>query len=126
MVLPVAPAAGGCMSMHACVLVLCWVLCDSCDRAVLYPLPTTHNPSTPFFPLSQPLHPPLFFSAGEFPGLQTKMRAVLRVEVEAVRFLKEEPHKMDSMLKRVKALTETLSCLRRCASGRAGLVYHTK
>ncbi|XP_048101522.1 sickle tail protein isoform X7 [Alosa alosa] len=53
---------------------------------------------------------------GEFPGLQTKMRSVLRVEVEAVRFLKEEPHKMDSMLKRVKALTETLSCLRRCAT----------
>ncbi|XP_076149544.1 sickle tail protein homolog isoform X7 [Alosa pseudoharengus] len=53
---------------------------------------------------------------GEFPGLQTKMRSVLRVEVEAVRFLKEEPHKMDSMLKRVRALTETLSCLRRCAT----------
>lgn len=50
------------------------------------------------------------------------MRAVLRVEVEAVRFLKEEPHKMDSMLKRVKALTETLSCLRRCASWGGGLV----
>ncbi|XP_031418717.2 sickle tail protein isoform X3 [Clupea harengus] len=53
---------------------------------------------------------------GEYPALQTKMRAVLRVEVEAVRFLKEEPHKMDSMLKRVKALTETLSCLRRFAT----------
>ncbi|XP_051556738.1 LOW QUALITY PROTEIN: sickle tail protein homolog [Myxocyprinus asiaticus] len=50
---------------------------------------------------------------GEFPALQMKMRAVLRVEVEAVRFLKEEPHKMDSMLKRVKALTDTLSGLRR-------------
>lgn len=51
--------------------------------------------------------------SGEFPTLQMKMRAVLRVEVEAVRFLKEEPHKMDSMLKRVKALTDTLSGLRR-------------
>ncbi|XP_051989627.1 sickle tail protein homolog isoform X2 [Xyrauchen texanus] len=50
---------------------------------------------------------------GEFPALQMKMRTVLRVEVEAVRFLKEEPHKMDSMLKRVKALTDTLSGLRR-------------
>ncbi|XP_043072873.1 sickle tail protein homolog isoform X2 [Puntigrus tetrazona] len=50
---------------------------------------------------------------GEFPALQMKMRAVLRVEVEAVRFLKEEPHKMDSMLKRVKALTDALSGLRR-------------
>ncbi|XP_026142239.1 sickle tail protein homolog isoform X4 [Carassius auratus] len=53
---------------------------------------------------------------GEFPALQMKMRAVLRVEVEAVRFLKEEPHKMDSMLKRVKALTDTLSGLRRYAN----------
>ncbi|XP_042630354.1 sickle tail protein homolog isoform X1 [Cyprinus carpio] len=53
---------------------------------------------------------------GEFPALQMKMRAVLRVEVEAVRFLKEEPHKMDNMLKRVKALTDTLSGLRRYAT----------
>ncbi|XP_030608764.1 sickle tail protein-like [Archocentrus centrarchus] len=53
---------------------------------------------------------------GEFPELQMKMRSVLRQEVEAVRFLKEEPLKMDSMLKRVKALTETLSSLRRCVS----------
>ncbi len=51
--------------------------------------------------------------SGEFPALQMKMRAVLKVEVEAVRFLKEEPYKMDSMLKRVKALTDTLSGLRR-------------
>lgn len=41
------------------------------------------------------------------------MRTVLRVEVEAVKFLKEEPHKLDSMLKRVKSLTDTLSSLRR-------------
>uniref|UniRef100_A0A8C9VSW7 KIAA1217 n=1 Tax=Scleropages formosus TaxID=113540 RepID=A0A8C9VSW7_SCLFO len=53
---------------------------------------------------------------GEFPALQTKMRAVLRVEVEAVRFLKEEPHKLDSILKRVKTLTEALGCLRRSAT----------
>ncbi|XP_070775002.1 sickle tail protein homolog [Enoplosus armatus] len=53
---------------------------------------------------------------GEFPELQVKMRSVLRLEVEAVRFLKEEPHKMDSMLKRVKALTEALSFVRRCVS----------
>uniref|UniRef100_A0A8C6WYM4 Si:ch211-285f17.1 n=1 Tax=Neogobius melanostomus TaxID=47308 RepID=A0A8C6WYM4_9GOBI len=46
---------------------------------------------------------------GEFPNLQTRMRAVLRVEVEAVKFLKEEPHKLDSMLKRVKALTDILT-----------------
>ncbi|XP_034053329.1 sickle tail protein homolog isoform X17 [Gymnodraco acuticeps] len=53
---------------------------------------------------------------GEFPSLQTRMRSVLRVEVDAVKFLKEEPHKLDSMLKRVKSLTDTLSGLRRCAS----------
>lgn len=40
------------------------------------------------------------------------MQTVLRMEVEAVRFLKEEPQKMDNMLKRVKTLTETLSSLR--------------
>uniref|UniRef100_A0A8C1NXE9 KIAA1217 n=1 Tax=Cyprinus carpio TaxID=7962 RepID=A0A8C1NXE9_CYPCA len=50
---------------------------------------------------------------GEFPALQSRMRAVLRVEVEAVKFLKEEPHKLDSMLKRVRTLTDTLSNLRR-------------
>uniref|UniRef100_A0A3Q2VP28 Actin interacting protein 3-like C-terminal domain-containing protein n=1 Tax=Haplochromis burtoni TaxID=8153 RepID=A0A3Q2VP28_HAPBU len=57
---------------------------------------------------------------GEFPALQARMRAVLRVEVEAVKFLKEEPHKLDSMLKRVKSLTDTLSSLRRsfCADRR--------
>ncbi|XP_035770401.1 sickle tail protein homolog, partial [Neolamprologus brichardi] len=53
---------------------------------------------------------------GEFPELQMKMRLVLRQEVEAMRFLKEAPLKMDSMLKRVKALTDTLSSLRRCVS----------
>ncbi|KAF5908973.1 sickle tail protein isoform X1, partial [Clarias magur] len=53
---------------------------------------------------------------GDFPALQSRMHTVLRMEVEAVRFLKEEPEKMDSMLKRVKALTETLSILRICAT----------
>ncbi|XP_051538167.1 sickle tail protein homolog isoform X3 [Myxocyprinus asiaticus] len=53
---------------------------------------------------------------GEFPALQSHMRAVLRVEVEAVKFLKEEPHKLDSMLKRVRSLTDTLSKMRRCAT----------
>uniref|UniRef100_A0A673G480 Sickle tail protein homolog n=1 Tax=Sinocyclocheilus rhinocerous TaxID=307959 RepID=A0A673G480_9TELE len=52
----------------------------------------------------------------EFPSLQSRMRAVLRVEVEAVKFLKEEPHKLDSMLKRVRTLTDTLSNLRRSAT----------
>ncbi|CAJ0934834.1 unnamed protein product [Ranitomeya imitator] len=49
---------------------------------------------------------------GEFPYLQNKMRAVLRVEVEAVRFLKEEPHKLDSLLKRIRNMTDALSALR--------------
>ncbi|XP_062067168.1 sickle tail protein homolog isoform X6 [Lepus europaeus] len=50
---------------------------------------------------------------GEFPTLQNKMRAVLRIEVEAVRFLKEEPHKLDGLLKRVRGLTDVLTVLRR-------------
>ncbi|XP_051784916.1 sickle tail protein homolog isoform X5 [Erpetoichthys calabaricus] len=50
---------------------------------------------------------------GEFPALQNRMRGVLRVEVDAVKFLKEEPHKLDCMLKRVKTLTEILTELRR-------------
>uniref|UniRef100_A0A6I8S696 KIAA1217 n=1 Tax=Xenopus tropicalis TaxID=8364 RepID=A0A6I8S696_XENTR len=53
---------------------------------------------------------------GEFPYLQNKMRAVLRVEVEAVRFLKEEPHKLDSLLKRIRNMTDALSALRRHAT----------
>nr|XP_032631565.1 sickle tail protein homolog isoform X12 [Chelonoidis abingdonii] len=50
---------------------------------------------------------------GEFPTLQNKMRAILRIEVEAVRFLKEEPHKLDSLLKRIRSMTEILTTLRR-------------
>ncbi|XP_025961580.2 sickle tail protein homolog isoform X4 [Dromaius novaehollandiae] len=50
---------------------------------------------------------------GEFPMLQNKMRAILRIEVEAVRFLKEEPHKLDSLLKRVRSMTDILTMLRR-------------
>ncbi|XP_073857331.1 sickle tail protein homolog isoform X36 [Macaca fascicularis] len=50
---------------------------------------------------------------GEFPTLQNKMRAILRIEVEAVRFLKEEPHKLDSLLKRVRSMTDILTLLRR-------------
>lgn len=64
----------------------------------------------PPHPLPCALCPP---PAGEFPALQGRMRAVLRVEVEAVRFLKEEPHKLDSMLKKVRSLRETLGGLRR-------------
>nr|XP_009504642.1 PREDICTED: sickle tail protein homolog isoform X2 [Phalacrocorax carbo] len=50
---------------------------------------------------------------GEFPTLQNKMRAILRIEVEAVRFLKEEPHKLDSLLKRVRSMTDILIWLGR-------------
>ncbi|KAL8165057.1 UNVERIFIED_CONTAM: hypothetical protein K2H54_026242 [Gekko kuhli] len=50
---------------------------------------------------------------GDFPALQNKMRAILRVEVEAVRFLKEEPHKLDILLKRVRSMTDMLTTLRR-------------
>ncbi|XP_054943751.1 sickle tail protein homolog isoform X6 [Physeter macrocephalus] len=50
---------------------------------------------------------------GEFPTLQNKMRAILRIEVEAVRFLKEEPHRLDSLLQRVRGMTDALTTLRR-------------
>ncbi|XP_055746833.1 SRC kinase signaling inhibitor 1-like isoform X2 [Salvelinus fontinalis] len=49
----------------------------------------------------------------QFPSLQSKMRVVLRVEVEAVKFLKEEPHRLDSLLKRCNTMTDTLTTLRR-------------
>ncbi|CAM5178687.1 unnamed protein product, partial [Eretmochelys imbricata] len=48
-----------------------------------------------------------------FPSLQSKMRVVLRVEVEAVKFLKEEPHRLDGLLKRCKTVTDTLTQIRR-------------
>ncbi|KAM9474022.1 SRC kinase signaling inhibitor 1 isoform 2-T2 [Salvelinus alpinus] len=49
----------------------------------------------------------------QFPSLQSKMRVVLRVEVEAVKFLKEEPHRLDALLKRCKSVTDTLTAMRR-------------
>lgn len=54
--------------------------------------------------------------ADQFPGLQSKMRVVLRVEVEAVKFLKEEPHRLDALLKRCNTMTDALSSLRRYTS----------
>ncbi|XP_019494281.1 PREDICTED: SRC kinase signaling inhibitor 1 isoform X2 [Hipposideros armiger] len=48
-----------------------------------------------------------------FPALQSKMRVVLRVEVEAVKFLKEEPQRLDGLLKRCRGVTDTLAQLRR-------------
>ncbi|MGH0163662.1 UNVERIFIED_CONTAM: hypothetical protein FKN15_076089 [Acipenser sinensis] len=45
--------------------------------------------------------------------LQSKMRVVLRVEVEAVKFLKEEPQRLDALLKRCKSVTDSLTNLRR-------------
>uniref|UniRef100_A0A8C5Q7G0 SRC kinase signaling inhibitor 1 n=1 Tax=Leptobrachium leishanense TaxID=445787 RepID=A0A8C5Q7G0_9ANUR len=49
----------------------------------------------------------------QFPSLQSKMRVVLRVEVEAVKFLKEEPHRLDGLLKRCKMVTDTLAQIRK-------------
>ncbi|TWW82084.1 SRC kinase signaling inhibitor 1 SNAP-25-interacting protein [Takifugu flavidus] len=49
----------------------------------------------------------------QFPSLQSKMRVVLRVEVEAVKFLKEEPQRLDALLKRCNTVTDALSTLRR-------------
>ncbi|RVE69750.1 hypothetical protein OJAV_G00081020 [Oryzias javanicus] len=52
----------------------------------------------------------------QFPGLQSKMRVVLRVEVEAVKFLKEEPHRLDALLKRCKTISDTLTTMRKQVS----------
>uniref|UniRef100_A0A674N4V5 SRC kinase signaling inhibitor 1 n=1 Tax=Takifugu rubripes TaxID=31033 RepID=A0A674N4V5_TAKRU len=52
----------------------------------------------------------------QFPGLQSKMRVVLRVEVEAVKFLKEEPHRLDALLKRCKTISDTLNTMRKQAN----------
>ncbi|XP_072927886.1 SRC kinase signaling inhibitor 1 isoform X2 [Hemitrygon akajei] len=62
----------------------------------------------------------------QFPSLQSKMRVILRVEVEAVKFLKEEPHRLDVLLKRCKTITDALATLRNCspsASAHLGEVY---
>ncbi|XP_029977515.1 SRC kinase signaling inhibitor 1-like [Sphaeramia orbicularis] len=48
----------------------------------------------------------------QFPSLQSKMRVVLRVEVEAVKFLKEEPYRLEALLKRCNTMTDALSTLR--------------
>lgn len=82
--------------------------------------PRAHNPvqsrvrdgaSLSWLPLLRLTH--CSWPAGEFPTLQNKMRAILRIEVEAVRFLKEEPHRLDSLLQRVRSMTDTLTMLRR-------------
>ncbi|XP_076826460.1 LOW QUALITY PROTEIN: SRC kinase signaling inhibitor 1 [Brachyhypopomus gauderio] len=52
----------------------------------------------------------------QFPTLQSKMRVVLRVEVEAVKFLKEEPLRLEALLKRCRNITDTLTLLRRQVS----------
>uniref|UniRef100_A0A8C2B7Q3 SRC kinase signaling inhibitor 1 n=1 Tax=Cyprinus carpio TaxID=7962 RepID=A0A8C2B7Q3_CYPCA len=52
----------------------------------------------------------------QFPNLQSKMRVVLRVEVEAVKFLKEEPLRLEALLKRCRNITNTLALLRRQVS----------
>lgn len=60
--------------------------------------------------LMTPPHSP---TPAQFPSLQSKMRVVLRVEVEAVKFLKEEPNRLDGLLKRCKTVTDTLAQIRR-------------
>lgn len=45
---------------------------------------------------------------------------VLRVEVEAVKFLKEEPHRLDALLKRCKTITDTLTAMRKYEPPPAG------
>lgn len=64
--------------------------------------------------LPSQLTPPAL--SAHFPGLQSKMRVVLRVEVEAVKFLKEEPQRLDGLLKRCRGVTDTLAQIRRSFS----------
>ena len=65
-------------------------------------------------PLScSPLSSLLVVPSAHFPGLQSKMRVVLRVEVEAVKFLKEEPQRLDGLLKRCRGVTDMLAQIRR-------------
>lgn len=83
----------------------------------------------PTHPRSQPLglvccslpSPVLPVPTAHFPGLQSKMRVVLRVEVEAVKFLKEEPQRLDGLLKRCRGVTDTLAQIRRSFPPRTGL-----
>lgn len=84
------------------------------------PTPGTDRPRCCLPPL--PILPVLRFSlpssllpfpSAHFPGLQSKMRVVLRVEVEAVKFLKEEPQRLDGLLKRCRGVTDTLAQIRR-------------
>lgn len=73
-------------------------------------LPAVHPVSTQSFAL---LSSRLLAPSAHFPGLQSKMRVVLRVEVEAVKFLKEEPQRLDGLLKRCRGVTDTLAQIRR-------------
>lgn len=86
-----------------------------CTPPLPPPYPSTalsaaHSPT----PLScSPLSSLLPVPSAHFPGLQSKMRVVLRVEVEAVKFLKEEPQRLDGLLKRCRGVTDTLAQIRR-------------
>lgn len=83
------------------------------------PTPQTLPSLLPFLPIlgSCSLPSSLFLvPSAHFPGLQSKMRVVLRVEVEAVKFLKEEPQRLDGLLKRCRGVTDMLAQIRRSFS----------
>ncbi|CAM9683948.1 unnamed protein product [Lampetra planeri] len=50
---------------------------------------------------------------GQFPTMQSRMQGLLRVEVEAMKFLKDEPHKLDELHRGCRNLASTLVLLRR-------------
>lgn len=83
--------------------------------ASLFPPPgTALSAAYPIGPRGFTLPSPLLsVSSAHFPALQSKMRVVLRVEVEAVKFLKEEPQRLDGLLKRCRGVTDTLAQIRR-------------
>lgn len=90
---------------------------------MLHPLSPSPLPPRLSTALSAALSPPplscsplgslLPVPSAHFPGLQSKMRVVLRVEVEAVKFLKEEPQRLDGLLKRCRGVTDMLAQIRR-------------
>lgn len=83
------------------------------------PAPQTLPSLLPFLPILGSCSLPsslVLVPSAHFPGLQSKMRVVLRVEVEAVKFLKEEPQRLDGLLKRCRGVTDMLAQIRRSFS----------
>lgn len=53
--------------------------------------------------------------AAQFSVLQMHLRSLLRAEVEAVKFLNDEPHQLEGLHSRCHAINEAIGLLRRFA-----------